>query len=160
LTGYINLFFFLSLSFSRIFSLSSIFFPSLRCALSLSRVANLGLWGCRSGLDVVVEQCDSAVGVVVGLPIWVGCGGLRFGLGFFGAVGVVVGLPIWVGCGGLCFGLGVVVELWVWLWGCRSGLGVVVCVLVSAWWWSRGCGCGVADLGLGVVVCDLVSTWW
>ena len=30
---------------------------------------------------------------------------------------------------------------------CRSGLGVVVCILVSAWWWSRGCGCGVADLG-------------
>jgi hypothetical protein len=75
---------------------------------------------------------------------------------------VVVGLPIWVGCGGLRFGLGVVVESWVWLWGCRSRLGGVVCVLVSAWWWSRGCGCGygVADLGLDVVVCDLVSAWW
>ena len=57
---------------------------------------------------------------------------------------MVVGLPIWIGCGGLRFGLGVVVEPWVWLWGCRSGLGVVVCVLVLAWWWSRGCGCGVA----------------
>ena len=69
---------------------------------------------------------------------------------------MIVGLPIWVGCGGLRFGLGVVVEPWVWLWGCRSRLGVVVCVLVSAWWWNRGCGCGVADLGQGVVVCDLV----
>ena len=68
---------------------------------------------------------------------------------------MVVGLPIWVGCGGLRFGLGVVVEPWVWLLGCRSrpgcgywvadlGLGVVVCDLVSTWWWSRGCGCGVA----------------
>ena len=32
--------------------------------------------------------------------------------------------------------------------------------MVSAWWWSRGCGCGVADLGLGVAICDLVSAWW
>ena len=61
-----------------------------------------------------------------------------------------------------------------WLWGCRSGLGVVVCVLVSAWWWSRGCSCGVADLGwvwwfafwsrrgggaVGVVVRLPISAW-
>ena len=103
------------LSFPRFFFSLLHFFPSLRCALPLSWVADLGLWGCRSGLGVI--------------------------------------------------------EPWVWLWGCRSGLdvvvelcdwavGVVVCVLVSAWWWSRGCGCGVADLSLGVVVCDLVSAWW
>ena len=42
----------------------------------------------------------------------------------------------------------------------RSGLGVMVCDLISVWWWSRGYGCGVANLGLGVVVCNLVSAWW
>uniref|UniRef100_A0A2N9IWN0 Uncharacterized protein n=1 Tax=Fagus sylvatica TaxID=28930 RepID=A0A2N9IWN0_FAGSY len=67
------------------------------------------LWGCRSGLGVVV--C-----VLVSAWWWSrGCGG-------------VLGLPwvwlwgCWVGCGGLRFGLGVVVEPWVWVWlwgGCR-----------------------------------------
>ena len=55
---------------------------------------------------------------------------------------MVVGLPIWVGCGGLRFGLGVVVETWVWVWlwwvtfwsrrgGGAVGVGVVVGLLVD-----------------------------
>ena len=63
---------------------------------------------------MVVEPCGVAdLGWVWWFAFWSRRGG--------GAVGVVVGLPIWVGCGGFRFGLGVVVELWVWvwLWGCQ-----------------------------------------
>ena len=67
--------------------------------------------GLRSGRgSILLARGDFARG---GLRFWSRRGG--------GAVGVVVGLPILVGCGGLRFGLGVVVEpwVWVWLWGCR-----------------------------------------
>ena len=108
-----NFFFFLSFSFSRIF-FSLHFFPSSLCFPSVSgcRSGFVGLWGCWSGLDVVVESCG-----VADLGFW-GCGVADLGWMWWWSR---VGLPIWVGCGGLRFGLGVVVELWVWvwLWGCR-----------------------------------------
>ncbi len=85
--------------FPDFFSLS--IFSPLCCALPLSQVADLGLWGCG----------------VADLGLW-GCGVAD--LGWMWCWSRVV-LPIWVGCGGLRFGLGVVVEpwVWVWLWGCR-----------------------------------------
>ena len=49
----------------------------------------MGLWGCRSGLDVVVEPCGVAgLGWVWWFAFWSRRGGGAVG------VGVVVGLPV------------------------------------------------------------------
>jgi hypothetical protein len=67
--------------------------------------------GLRSGRGLILPaRGDFARG---GLQFWSRRGG--------GAVGVVVGLPIWVGCGDLRFGLrrGGGAVGGVWLWGCR-----------------------------------------
>jgi hypothetical protein len=95
LTGYINLFFFLSLSFSRIFSLSSHFSP-----FSPSVLGSLPLFSVALVTFSVLHSSPlSSVDFLVAFGLTVGLG---FGLGADLDLGFLL-----VGLG---FGLGVVVE--------------------------------------------------
>jgi hypothetical protein len=95
LTGYINLFFFLSLSFSRIFSLSSHFSP-FSSPFSPSVLGSLPLFSVALVTFSVLHSSPlSSVDFLVAF-------GLTVGLGFGLSANLDLGLPLM----GLGFGLG------------------------------------------------------